>query len=386
MVSLIRPQTLSPNAHTRTSAPRKHPPASDLATAAHRVELRLTQLSSCAGCAAKLSQTLLADVLARLPRIGHQNGNANVLVGSDTFDDAGVYRLNRSTALVQTVDFFTPIVDDPFDFGQIAATNAISDVYAMGGRPITALNLLGIPADKVGPDTIASILRGGAAKVKQAHCTLIGGHTIRAPEPIYGLSVTGIVHPNRVLTNSKARPGDLLILTKPLGTGIATTAIKRRLASLMLQSQVVKVMKQLNSAGATLAEARLVQAATDVTGFGLIGHLGNIVRASGVGAEIIAGEVPVISDEIHALIERECVPGGTHSNLAAADAIVDWGKTVKSNRILLCDAQTSGGLLLCVPPARVKAVRDALRQSRAMACAVIGRIFRAKTPQILVKP
>ena len=182
---------------------------------------------ACAGCAAKLSQTLLAQVLAKLGAKKGRSANPKVLVGADTFDDAGVYRLRPDLALVQTVDFFTPIVDGPYDYGQIAATNAISDVYAMGGRPVSALNLLGVPADRLGPQMIAEILRGGGDKAAEARCAVIGGHTIRLPEPVYGMSVTGVVHPDQILTNDRARAGDLLLLTKPIGTGIATTGIKR---------------------------------------------------------------------------------------------------------------------------------------------------------------
>ncbi len=354
------------------------------------LEPRLTQLSSCAGCAAKLQRTLLAQILQRLPATrrgnGSRNGDRRVMVGADTFDDAGVYRLSPTTALVQTVDFFTPIVDDPFDYGQIAATNALSDVYAMGGRPITALNLLGVPADRLGPATIADILRGGAATVKRAHCSLIGGHTIRTPEPIYGLSVTGLVHPKRIMTNARARAGDLLVLTKPLGTGIATTAIKRGLASPKLATRVAKIMKQLNLAGAVLAERELVKAATDVTGFGLMGHLGNIVQASGVGAELIASEVPPLSSEIRPLIEQGCVPGGSEANLKAAEMIADWPDVPHTLRVLLSDAQTSGGLLLCVPPNKLPAVLSVLTANRSACAAIIGRITRAPAGRIRVRP
>src|SRR3954447_19920175 len=188
-------------------------------------------------------------------------------------DDAGVYRVGPGRALVQTVDFFTPIVDDPYAYGQIAAANSLSDVYAMGGRPLTAMNVLGVPADKVGPGVIARILRGGAAKVKEAGCALVGGHTIRNPEPVYALSVTGLVNPKRVMTNAAARPGDLLVLTKPLGTGVVTTGIKRGLVSPALEKKVVALMSRLNTPGADVAEAGLVKAATDITGFGLLGHL-----------------------------------------------------------------------------------------------------------------
>lgn len=308
------------------------------------------------------------------------------MVGADTFDDAGVYRLSAETALVQTVDFFTPIVDDPADYGKIAATNALSDVFAMGGRPITALNLLGIPADRIGPGAIADILRGGASKVKEAGCSLIGGHTIRSLEPIYGLSVTGIVHPAKIMTNAKARPGDLLVLTKPIGTGIATTAIKRGLASKSLAAKVTRIMKQINFAGADLAEQKLVKAATDVTGFGLMGHLENILQASHVGAQIDTGKVPAMSNEIAELIAQGCVPGGTEANLAAAKRIADWPDVPPEVRIFLCDAQTSGGLLLCVPPKNLASVLRVLKKNRTAVAAVIGSIIRSPTGRIVVRP
>jgi selenide,water dikinase len=350
--------------------------------------LPLTHLCSSAGCAAKLGQLALAELLRQpglRPTTGQQR-NPRILVGNDTFDDAGVYQLRKDLALVQTVDFFPPIVDDPLAFGRIAATNALSDVYAMGGRPITALNILGVPTDKLSAAVIARITRGGAEKVAQAGATLIGGHTIRAPEPIYGLSVTGVVHPKRILTNATARPGDLLILTKPIGTGIVTTAIKRNLASPRLARKAISVMTHLNTVGAALAEARLITCATDVTGFGLLGHLANIVRASGVGAQIEAAAVPPMSEEIKRLIEQDCIPGGTRNNRLAADKITDWTTVSESTRFLLCDAQTSGGLLLCVAPRRLAAVRKLLKSHRALAAAVIGRIEDAPAPAIIVRP
>ena len=305
-----------------------------------------------------------------------------MLVGSASADDAGVYRLTSGRALVQTVDFFTPIVDDPFCYGQIAATNAISDIYAMGGRPLTALNIMGIPTDLVPDSVIAEILRGGAAKAKEAGCAIIGGHTIRNPEPIYGLAVTGIVSPGRMLTNSRARAGDLLVLTKPLGTGIITTGIKRGLTSAALAKKAIRLMCRLNTVGAVLAELRLVRAAVDVTGFGLLGHLASMCRASGVGAEIVAAKVPVISPEVLALIAQDCVPGGTRQNLETANAIVKWNNTPEPLRLLLADAQTSGGLLLCVPPKRLREVKRVLKKHRTACAAIIGKIIRSNRPRI----
>jgi selenide,water dikinase len=308
-------------------------------------------------------------------------------VNSTTFDDAGVYRLDRHRALVQTVDFFTPIVDDPFSYGQIAAANSLSDIFAMGGRPLTALNIVGFPTDLVRPRVIAAILRGGLAKAAEVGCTIIGGHSIRNPEPIYGLAVTGVIDVRRLTTNANARPDDLLVLTKPLGTGIATTAIKRGIASRTLQKRAIALMSKVNTVGAELAEGRLVRAATDVTGYGLMGHLISLCRASGVSAEVDPNAVPMISDEIADLIEQGCVPGGSHENLVATTVAVDWGNTDDPQRILLTDAQTSGGLLLCVPEAKLEKVLGILRQRRTPCAAVIGRItaHRSRRPLIWVK-
>lgn len=297
-----------------------------------------------------------------------------MLVGSSTADDAGVYRLDRERALVQTIDFFTPIVDDPFAYGQIAAANALSDVFAMGGRPLTALNIMGVPNDLVSTRTIAAILRGGLEKTREVGCAIVGGHTIRNPEPIYGLAVTGIVSPKKMLTNAKAKPGDILVLTKPLGTGIATTGIKRGLTSQKLSALVIKLMSQVNSVGAELAERGLVGAATDVTGFGLLGHLAAMCRASGVSAAVIAGEVPAISDEIFELIAQDCIPGGTEQNRKTALHVTEWGRTSREQRLLLADAQTSGGLLLSVAPRRLDAVLQFLAECKTPCRAVIGRI------------
>ena len=295
-------------------------------------------------------------------------------MSSKTFDDAGVYRLDRNLALVQTVDFFTPIVDDPFSYGQIAAANSLSDIFAMGGRPLTALNIVGFPTDLVRPRVISSILRGGLAKAAEVGCAIIGGHSIRNPEPIYGLAVTGVVDVRLITTNANARPGDLLVLTKPLGTGIATTGIKRGIASRALQKKVIALMSRINTVGAELAERRLVRAATDVTGYGLMGHLVSLCRASGVSAEIDPNAVPMISDEITDLIEQGCIPGGSRENLVATTVAVDWGSTDEPRRVLLTDAQTSGGLLLCVTEANLANVLMILRKAGTTSAALIGKI------------
>jgi selenide, water dikinase len=309
----------------------------------------------------------------------------NLLVGIASGDDAGVYRIDRDRALVQTTDFFTPIVDDAFAYGQIAATNAMSDVYAMGGRPLTALNLMGVPVDLVPPRVITRILRGGAAKIKEAKCELIGGHTIRNPEPIYGLAVTGMVSPRQMLTNAKARAGDVLVLTKPLGTGIITTGIKRGLTSRLMERRVIGLMTKLNRVGPELAERGLLKAAVDVTGFGLLGHLGAMCRASHVGAEIMADRVPVVSGEVWKLIAAGCIPAGSRDNLAFANPLTEWDAATDLQKTLLTDAQTSGGLLLSVPQKNMDRVLKLLQRFETPCAAVIGRIVRSSRPKLRVR-
>jgi selenide,water dikinase len=254
----------------------------------------------------------------------------------------------------------------------------------MGGRPLTALNIMGIPADLIPPQVVNAILRGGAAKIKEAKCVLIGGHTIRNPEPIYGLAVTGMVSPRRMLTNAAARIGDVLVLTKPLGTGIITTGIKRGLTAAALQRKVIFLMSRLNSAGAEVAERGLVKAAVDVTGFGLLGHLSAMCRASGVGAEISAARLPLIGKEVFSLIKSGCVPGGTVDNLAYAGAFTEWDGVTEEQKTLCADAQTSGGLLLSVPRKKLAAVLRLLKRLHTPCAAVIGEIVRSSKSKISV--
>lgn len=321
-----------------------------------------------------MSQQALTQVLRQLPI----STNRNVLVNSNTADDAGVYRLDRHRALVQTVDFFTPIVDEPRAYGRIAAANALSDIFAMGGRPLTALNIMGFPAQLVPPKTITAILRGGLEKAAEVGCAIIGGHSIRNPEPIYGLAVTGMVDIRRMMTNADAKPGDALVLTKPLGTGIVTTGIKRGLTSRALEKKTVALMSKINSVGAKLAQRGLVHAATDITGFGLTGHLASMCRASGVSAQLDSDRIPMIDPEIINLIEQDCIPGGTRDNLNLTNQTVAWGKTEKAKRILLADAQTSGGLLLSVSPRRLPTVLRLLNREGAACATVIGQITRPR--------
>jgi selenide,water dikinase len=281
--------------------------------------------------------------------VGAGHVSADVLVGFKGSDDAGVYRLTGELALVQTVDFFTPIVDDPYDFGRIAATNALSDVYAMGGTPITALNLVAFPLGELGEDLLRSILAGGAAVCEAAGVAIIGGHSIDDPEPKYGLAVSGTVHPDRILTNSGGRSGDALVLSKPVGVGAVTTALKRALESAPLR-EAVEVMTTLNRDAAAACVDAGVHALTDVTGFGLLGHLHELALASGVAAEVDAGAVPAIDGVIDLLNGPSAIAGGTRRNRAHAEQFATFAATVpESRRWLMCDAMTSGGLLAAIP-------------------------------------
>lgn len=297
----------------------------------------------------------------------------NLLVGINTADDAGVYRLSDELALVQTVDFFTPIVDDPYTFGAIAAANALSDVYAMGGRPLTALNLLAYPVARLDAETVAAILRGGADKLREAGVTVVGGHTVDDPEPKYGVMVTGTIHPARVVTNAAARPGDALVLTKALGTGIISTALKAEQAPDAVIGPAVESMLRLNAAASAAMVAAGVTAATDVTGFGLLGHLAEMVAAAGVGAEVRFAAVPLLPGA-RDLLAAGYVPGGSRRNLDYLGPRVAVAAGVPEDApLLLADAQTSGGLLMAVAPAHLDRLLDALRAAGVMA-AMIGAV------------
>jgi len=307
-------------------------------------------------------------VLRHLPLPQDQ---AAVLVGLEHPDDAGVYQLTPDLALVQTVDFFTPIVDDPYWFGQIAAANALSDVYAMGGRPVTALNLVGFPVQKLPHEWLAAILRGGADKLAEAGVALLGGHSIDDPEPKYGLAVTGLVHPDRICTKGGARPGDRLVLTKPIGIGTVTTAIKRGLATSNQEMEVTRVMAALNNL-VDLFEPFGIRGVTDITGFGLLGHAYEMARESGVGMRIYAPEVPVLPAAWE--FGRQGVwPGGSRANRRWLEDKVRFDPALDEvAQMMLCDAVTSGGLLLAVPAGAAEDLVAALRERGTPAAAVIG--------------
>jgi selenide,water dikinase len=311
--------------------------------------IALTSLSHGAGCGCKLSAADLRPIVAGLP----VPTDPRVLVGAATADDAGVVALTDELAIVQTVDFFTPIVDDPYWFGRIAAANALSDVYAMGGRPVSALNLVAFPLEALGPEVLAEILRGGADAAAEAGAAVVGGHSIDDPEPKYGMAVTGVVHPREVLTNAGGRDGDALVLTKPLGAGTVATAIKRGLADPALVERAVAVMAALNDRAGAQARAAGAHALTDVTGFGLLGHLHELTAASGLAAEVDAGAVPAIDGVLELLAGEAALAGGSKRNRADAEGFTSWAAGVpEPRRRLLCDAMTSGGLLAAVAPGR----------------------------------
>ncbi len=298
--------------------------------------------------------------------------NPNVLVGIATSDDAGVYRLTSDLALVQTVDFFTPVVDDPYDFGRIAAANALSDVYAMGGTPLTALNIAAFPIHSLDGSILRRILEGGLAIATQAGVAIIGGHTIKDDEPKYGMAVTGTVHPGRIVTNANARPGDVLVLTKPLGTGILTTARKRDAIPESALAPAIAEMTRLNAAARDAMLANAAHAATDITGFGLVGHAVEMARASHVGIEIDAAQVPLLPGVLD-LIERDMIPGGTEDNLVNHSSFTSYADyVVEPLRIALSDAMTSGGLLIAATPANARAIVAALAPAHRVA--IVGRV------------
>lgn len=306
-------------------------------------------------------------------------------MGAATGDDAAVYRLDDRTGLVLTVDFFTPITDDPYEFGLVAAANSLSDVYAMGGRPLIALNVVGFPAALAG-EMLGAVLRGGYDKATEAGCLIAGGHTVDDNEPKYGLSVVGLVEPGRQVTNAGAQPGDALVLTKPLGTGIITTACKAGAAPPEALQTAVETMATLNRAASEAMMQVGVNAGTDITGYGLLGHLAGMMRASRAHAVIRLSDVPTLPGA-RALLEQGIAPGGTHRNLAGVADSTDWDEALsEADRLLLCDAQTSGGLLLSVPAPRLDALLAALEQQGVATRAVVGEVTAGPPGRLQITP
>jgi selenide,water dikinase len=357
--------------------------------------VRLTETVKAGGCASKLSPAILDKVLGKLPR----QSDPNVLVGFDHADDAGVYQIGPSTALVQTVDFFTPMVDDPYTFGQIAATNALSDVYAMGGRPITALAHVCFPASG-DLDVLEQIMAGGLSKMKEAGCSVVGGHSVRDEETKFGYSVTGLIDPNQVLTNGGARPGDRLLFTKALGTGVISTAIKKGVAKQSWIDAAVTSMTTLNKVAAevivgrgappddrrlTTGDSFTVHAMTDVTGFGLIAHAREMALASNVSLRLRAHRIPLLEGALDC-VRAGHIPGGLKANREFAECVVSWGEGIPDDlKTMLFDPQTAGGLLISV------AAEDSIELIRALNAAgvralEIGEVLPASKPLIVVEP
>ncbi|MFQ5948994.1 MAG: selenide, water dikinase SelD, partial [Acidimicrobiia bacterium] len=333
--------------------------------------------------ACKLAPSELAQVLRRLGKLAVTR-HEDLLVGLSGHDDAGVFRVAADTALVQTVDFFTPIVDEPYDWGRITAANALSDVYAMGGRPLTALQMVGWPREELPFDLLDEVLEGGAAVLEEAGCVLVGGHSVDDPEPKYGFAVTGLVHPDRVVTTAGARPGDVLVLTKPLGTGVISTGIKRDRTDPAVRDGAVQVMVTLNAGAARAMLEAGASAATDVTGYGLLGHLREMLLASGRAATVSWKDVPLLPGAGE-LAEARVVPGGTKRNLADAERYTDFDGLIAHHRVLLADAQTSGGLLIAVAADRRDALLAALDREGVPARAVIGEVVEGVPGSIRVQ-
>ncbi len=333
-------------------------------------EVKLTQLSHGGGCGCKIAPALLQQILGEAKE---KTQFANLLVGTETGDDAAVYRLNEQQAIIATTDFFMPIVDDPFDFGRIAATNALSDVYAMGGTPIMALAIVGMPINKLSVETIRAILQGGESVCQTAGIPLAGGHSIDSPEPIYGLVAIGVVHPDQFKKNSGAQAGDALILGKGLGVGVLAAAFKKGALSEAGYAQMIANTTQLNAVGSKLAAIAGVHAMTDVTGFGLAGHLLGICRGSGLGAEIKFDQVPVLSEALP-LARQGYGPGAIDRNLASYGHEIDFAAHLETwQQRILADAQTSGGLLVSADPDAVREVLSHFLQAGFSQAAVIGR-------------
>jgi len=343
-------------------------------------KIRLTQFSHGGGCGCKIAPAVLSEILAAAPIKGFTK---DLLVGTETADDAAVYRLNDEQALVATTDFFTPIVDDPFDFGRIAATNAISDVYAMGGRPIFALAVVGMPLEKLPVAVIQRILEGGESVCAQAGIPIAGGHSIDTLEPIYGLVALGLVHPEKVKRNSTAKPGDVLVLGKPLGVGILSAVLKKGKLSEAGYRAMLDWTTRLNTPGEALAELPGVHALTDVTGFGLAGHLLEILRGSKLGGEVRFDALPVIPEALE-WVKQGVATGASERNwngygreVALPRDFPEW------KRKLLTDPQTSGGLLVSCAPEAVPAVLQAFQQKGFADARVIGGVY-AGTPRLAV--
>jgi len=343
--------------------------------------IKLTSFTQGLGCACKLRPQELEKILKEIP----VSKDANILIDTKNSDDAAVYKINNETALVQTLDFFTPIVNNPYDFGAIAAANALSDIYAMGAKPIFALNIVGFPSNRLPIEVLQQILKGAHDKANEAGISIIGGHTIDDPEPKYGMVVSGIVHPDKILSNANAKEGDAIILTKPIGLGIITTALKRGLADKSVEDYAVNIMKLLNKTAADVIANFNINACTDVTGFGLLGHLSEITQASQMDAEIFSDKVPIIQ-ETWDFATSNIIPGGSKNNLAYFSKYIKWEEQISEiEKIILSDAQTSGGLLFSVPQNEKEQVLTKLKEGGIKEASHIGNFTQKGRGNIFVQ-
>ncbi len=339
----------------------------------------LLKLVDQGGCSAKLPAGELKKALDGLPKITHKN----LLVDIETHDDGGVYKINDEYALIQTTDFFPPVCSDPYDFGQVAAANALSDVYAMGGQVITAMNLVMFPADQP-LEALKEILRGGQNKVAEAGGVIMGGHTITDDIPKFGLAVTGWVHPDKIVTNAAARAGDVLILTKPIGTGVIVSAWKNGLIDESVYRTAINSMKQLNKDAAIIMDEYAVKCATDITGFGLIGHALKMAEGSGVSVRLDAQKVPVFN-EVMDLIDMGVIPGASFRNKEFAEEHCEFDQEISYNhKMLLFDAQTSGGLFMCAPNNKAAKMVEKLRQAGYPATTVVGEVVEKEGKEVYI--
>ena len=342
--------------------------------------IKLTRYTQGLGCACKLRPQELEKILKEMSA----GSDPNILIDTRNSDDAAVYRINDTTAIVQTVDFFTPVVDEPYEFGAIAAANALSDIYAMGAKPLFALNIVGFPSNRLPMEVLREILKGAADKAREAGIFVLGGHTIDDPEPKYGMVVTGLVHPDRIWANSGAKEKDAIILTKPVGTGILTTALKRGLLDNKTKTEVISVMAELNKKAADIIGKYTIHACTDITGFGLIGHLSEVTVASRVNVELFAVRVPVFEETAN-LAAANIIPGGSVNNLNHFSRHVIWGNDISSiTRLILCDAQTSGGLLFTVPQNEKEEILSELKKAGIKHTSHIGNCLEKGEGTIFV--
>jgi len=338
------------------------------------MKVDLLQMVEYGGCSAKISPKQLEEILKYLPL----PKDPNILVDIDTHDDAGVYRVNDQLALVLTTDFFPPVCSDPYEFGQIAAANSISDVYAMGGDPVLALNIMMFPALKLPMEAYAEILKGGFDKATEAGVRIIGGHTIDDFPPKYGLAVVGYIHPERIITNAGAEPGDLLILTKPVGTGIVMAGQRLGIANDTDIEEAKRLMKLLNKTGAEIMKKSDVRGATDITGFGLAGHTLKMAKASRVSIILNMKKVPLIGD-VYNLVEDGCIPGASFRNLEYADDNTDFASDLDYNlKMIAFDAQTSGGLLISAKPERAEDILAELKSAGLSGASIVGEVINLK--------